>query len=74
MNDSKLDSAVVARVLQVTRQSWMQPLAVHLPEPRALPVRRLSSRSLVVQGRLQQTRMPWGLQPSSRAAGMHGHG
>lgn len=74
MSDSSINSAVVTRMLQVTRQSWMAPFAAVAPE-RALPVRRLGSRQWLGQERSRQVRMPWGLQrATSHVADMHGHG
>jgi hypothetical protein len=62
MNDSTLSSAVVSRMLQVTRQSWTQALA----DPtliRAPSVRKLSTHRLTVQQRARHPRPSWGLQP-----------
>lgn len=73
MNDSTLSSAVVSRVLQVTRQSWAQNLAVPVPVAARAPVpRKLSSHRWAMQQVAQNTarrqRQPWGLQPSLRQA------
>ena len=66
MNDSTLSSAVVSRVLQVTRQSWAQNLAVPVAA-RAPAPRKLSSHRWMAQQRASQPRLSWGLQPSAEA-------
>lgn len=64
MNDSDLSSAVVSHVLQVTRQSWTQTLAipavVHAPSSH-----KLSSHRLALQRTARNKRPPWGLQVAS---------
>jgi hypothetical protein len=66
MNDSTLSSAVVSRMLQVTRQSWTQTLAG--PALNRVPsVRKLSSHRLMVQQRALHPRPSWGLQPRAEA-------
>ena len=64
MNDSTLSSAVVSRVLQVTRQSWTQALAgpsvVHAPS-----LRKLSTHRLMVQQRARHPPLSWGLQSNA---------
>ena len=67
MNDSTLSSAVVSRMLQVTRQSWTQTLAGPALN-RAPSVRKLSSHRLMVQQRALHPRPSWGLQPSADLA------
>jgi hypothetical protein len=71
MNDSTLSSAVVSRVLQVTRQSWAQnlavPVAARAPAPRKLSSHRWAMQQ-VAQNTARRQRQPWGLQPSLRQA------
>jgi hypothetical protein len=65
MNDSTLSTAVVSRVLQVTRQSWAKT-----PDSSALertpPTHKLSSHRLALQSAARRKHQPWGL-PSKPA-------
>ena len=65
MNDSTLDGAVVHRMLQITRQSWAQPLPAPAA-PAAVSRRQTSSRQLAVLRLARQSHRPWGLQPLAR--------
>jgi hypothetical protein len=67
MSDSNLSRKAVSRLLQVTRQSWMQtpslPQAVLEPYPRPI-----SSHRMAQQRKALQRHPVWGLPTQSSAA------